>query len=99
MSIIRSKFLYGLETVHLTQAMSKKLDAFQMRGLRSILKRKSTFIDRNNANRRIIEEASSIAFPSRGDRRKIIPFSEFHMQRRTKFLGPILHSDNNIPLK
>ena len=59
-AIIGSKLLYGLETIHLTQAMSKKLDAFQMHGIRRILQRSSTFVDRGNTN---------IAFPSRGDRR------------------------------
>ena len=36
--VIRSKMLYGLETIHLTGAMLKKIDAFQMRCLRRILK-------------------------------------------------------------
>ena len=27
-AIIRSKFLYGLETIHLTEAMQKKLNTF-----------------------------------------------------------------------
>ena len=83
-AIIRSKLLYGLETIHLTQAMSRKLDAFQMRGLRRILQRNSTFIDRRNTNKSLLEEASSIAYPSRCDRRKFIPFSEYHMNRRVK---------------
>ena len=43
-AVIRAKLLYGLETVHLTQAMLKKIDAFQIRGLRKILNLPSTFI-------------------------------------------------------
>ena len=43
-AIIRSKLLYGLETIHLTQAMSKKLDAFQMHGIRRILQHSSTLV-------------------------------------------------------
>ena len=98
-AIIRSKLLYGLETIHLTQAMSRKLDAFQMRGLRRILQRNSTFIDRRNTNKSLLEEASSIAYPSRCDRRKIIPFSEYHMNRRVKLLGHILRSNGNDPMR
>ena len=37
--VVRSKLLYGLETIHLIGAMLKKIDAFQMRCLR----RASTF--------------------------------------------------------
>ena len=33
-AIIRNKLLYGLETVHLTQSLQKKVNAFQLRGLR-----------------------------------------------------------------
>ena len=41
-AIIRSKLLYGLETIYLTGAMQKKLNAFQIRGLRQILKMEHT---------------------------------------------------------
>ena len=47
-AVVRSKLLYGLETVHLTDAMSKKLDAFQIRGLRKILKIAPTHVNRAN---------------------------------------------------
>jgi hypothetical protein len=98
-AIIRSKLLYALETIHLTQAMSKKLDAFQMHGIRRILQRSSTLVDRRNTNKVLLDEASSIAFPSRGDRRKMMPFSEFHMLRREKLLGHILRSDSSDPMR
>ena len=52
-AIIRSELLYGLETIHLTQALSKSLDAFQLRSLREILKRPPTFIDRSCTNQKI----------------------------------------------
>ena len=74
-AIIRSKLMYGLETIYLMQAMSRKLDTFQIRGLRRILQRNSTFINRRNTNKSLSEEANSIAYPSRCDRRKIIPVS------------------------
>ena len=71
----------------------------EMRGLRRILQRNSTFIDRRNTNKSLLEEASSIAYPSRCDRRKIIPFSEYHMNRRVKLLGHILRSNGNDPMR
>ena len=70
-----------------------------MRGLRRILQRNSTFIDRRNTNKSLLEETSSIAYPSRCDRRKIIPFSEYHMNRRVKLLGHILRSNGNDPMR
>ena len=53
-AVIRSKLLHGLETIHLTGAMLKKIDAFQMRCLRRILKIPSTFIDRRNSNKVVL---------------------------------------------
>ena len=52
-AIIRSKLLYGLETIHLTPALAKKLDAFQYRGLRKIMGMSSTCITRANTNQRL----------------------------------------------
>ena len=79
--------------------MAKKLNAFQMRGIRKILNKAPTYIDRANTNARLLEEASMIAFPSRDDQRKILLFSEFHNLRRAKLLGHILRSTNSDPLR
>ena len=43
-AIIKNKLLYGQETVHLTQAITKKGNAFQLRGLRNILGVSTTFV-------------------------------------------------------
>ena len=36
-AVIKSKLLYGMETVQITEAMMKRIDAFLMKGLRKIL--------------------------------------------------------------
>ena len=48
--MIRSKLLYGLETVELSPALLTKLETFQIKGLRKILHMKPPFIDRRNSN-------------------------------------------------
>ena len=97
-AIIRSKLLYGLETIHLTQAMSKKIGRFPDAWHSAHFTAQFHF-SRRNTNKVLLDEASSIAFPSRGDRRKMIPFSEFHMLRREKLLGHILRSDSSDPMR
>ena len=74
-AVVRSKLLYGLETIHLTDAMLKKVDAFQLRCLRKILKVPSTFIDRRNTNREVLNRCTALAYPNRGDRREFEFFS------------------------
>ena len=91
--------LYGLETLHLTQSLAKKLDAFQMRGLRKILGRPTTFYDRTCTNQRVLEEATSIVYTAPGDQCKIQLFSEFHNNRRAKLMGDILRTNADDPLR
>ena len=98
-AIVRSKLLYGLETLHLTQGMAQKLDVFQLKGLRKILGMETTFINRANSNKRVYQEATKTAFPKPGDMREIKRFSEFHNERKARLLGHILRADNNDPLR
>ena len=44
-SVFRSKLLHGLESLHSTDALKKQLDAFQLKGLRQILKITTTCVD------------------------------------------------------
>ena len=60
-AVIQNKLIYGLETVHLTQAMLNKIDAFQLRVLRSILNLEPTFVNRRNTNDFVLRTASEKA--------------------------------------
>lgn len=55
-AIIRSKLLYGLECIQLTQNEISKLNAFQNKTLRRILKKPPTFIDREQTNLKMYDE-------------------------------------------
>ena len=70
-SVIRSKLLYGLESAELRPSDLSKLDTFQLKGLRQILKLKTTYstvkneegqiipkILRENTNKRVYEIAN-----------------------------------------
>lgn len=96
-AVIRSKLLYGLETVHLTAALLKKIDAFQLRCLRKILGLAPTFVDRANTNRAVIQKASLIAFPN--DQRCMKFFSEYYNDRRANLLGHIIRAHDSDPLR
>ena len=96
-AIVRSKLLYGLETLHLTQAVANKIDAFQMRGLRKILKIPPTFVDRRNTNKKVLEEATKIAYNAEGDHRQVRQFSVVHSERKAKLLGHIARCGTKIP--
>ena len=86
-AVVRSTLLYGLETIHLTDAMLKKIDAFQLRCLRKILKVPSTSIDRRNTNTEVLNRHTALAYPNRGDRREFELFSQSYLCRNSKSLG------------
>lgn len=50
LAVIKSKLSYGLESLKMKQSVKEKLDRFHLKGLRKILKMKTTYVNRNNTN-------------------------------------------------
>jgi len=81
-AVVRTKLMYGLETLQLNESIKKKLDAFQLRGLRQILKLPTTYMDRQYTNEFVYEEANIAACsqpirePGRGTITKISQYYE-----------------------
>ena len=59
-AIVKSKLLYGLETAQASRADLKRIDAFQLRGIRQILGKKYTYWDRSATNNTLFDMASRI---------------------------------------
>ena len=61
-AIVRAKLMYGLESVHLNASTLNKLDAFQLRGFRQMLKWDTTYgqmvngVTRSNTNDKVFAE-------------------------------------------
>eukprot|EP00975_Prorocentrum_lima_P068208 12919375-Prorocentrum_lima.AAC.1 len=49
-AIVKAKFLYGLESVQLTEQHRKSLTTFHLKGLRTIPGMQTTYVDRRNTN-------------------------------------------------
>ena len=60
-AVTRSKLMYGLESAHLTETLKEKIDMFQRKGLRQILKLPTTYGQmkagktRSNTNENILK--------------------------------------------
>ena len=52
-AVIISKLVYGLETFQYTEAVGRKLDVFQMKGLRKTMRIIPTLIDRTHTNENV----------------------------------------------
>ena len=57
-AIIRSKLLYGLETVELTNKAAEHNRQYKIRGLRKVVKMKQTAYDRTATDEAIFEQAT-----------------------------------------
>ena len=98
-AVIRSKLVYGLETIHLSDAILSKLDAFQLKGIRKILNIQTTYMNRANTNARVFERASTIANPKSKPNKNIRPFSHYVQTRQESLLKHVVRSTNDDPLR
>ena len=57
-AVVKSKLLYRLESAELTHTEKRRLDVFQQRGPRKILKLDTTYINRANTNAEVYELAN-----------------------------------------
>ena len=90
-----SKLLYSLEALQPTEAAASKLDTFQLKGLRKILKMSTTYIDRTNTNHEVYRRANLEM--GRGAEEIIRPLSDVLQEKRRKVLGHIIRRPRDHP--
>ena len=93
-----SRVLYGLESLEPTENIGRMLDVFQLKGLRKILNLHTTFVNRNNTNEFVYQQANvALEAPSVGPLRKIKPLTEILEDKRLKLLGHVLRRPRSHP--
>ena len=92
-AILKSRILYGLECIQLTSQDISKLNAFQMKGLRRILKIPPTFVDRTATNQHVLDVLQTT------HNIHIELFSHTWKNRKLKLLGHILRSNPQDPMR
>jgi hypothetical protein len=103
-TIIRSKLVYGLETIYLTSAQNTRINAFQLKGLRRILHLKTTFIDRNNTNEFVVQKANEALNAGRyhlppAQQKQVRIFSEYLREKQLTLFGHVLRAPNQDPMR
>ena len=86
-AVIRSKLVYGLESVMIPSFLMSKLNALQLNGLRKILNMKTTYIDRANTNQEVFRRANSYKNPLGQAGKNIRQFKEYINAQQCKLLG------------
>ena len=82
-AVLRSKLLYGLESAQLIPSIAKKLETFQLKVLRKILKMDTTFVDRANTNQ-IVFNTANHKMAEEGNRKPVISFIEVYRKLKMK---------------
>ena len=97
-----AKLLYGMESAQLTPAQQKRLEIFHLKGLRKILKIKTTFVDRTKSHAevyRLANEKIKEHCPERKKPKTIIPFSHAYKNAKTKRIAKIFKLDRQHPVR
>ena len=76
-AVIRSKLVYGLDSIELTQSVLSRLNALQLKGIRRILQMKTIFVERRNTNELVFERADKIKNPRKIPGKDIKTYSEY----------------------
>ena len=97
-AILRSKLLYGMETAQLNEPQMKRLDIFQLKALRKVLRLQTTFVNRANTNEHVFEQANE-HISQEGGKKKVIPFRKAYMCSKMKQIKRIINQHHNEPTR
>ena len=92
-SILRSKLLYGLETIQLNLTDQKRIDSFQLKGYRRILHLPPTYIDRTITNDFVKSQIRNHM------NTELKMFSSIWQKRKLSLLGHIIRSAPSDPMR
>ena len=91
-SVLRSKLVYGLESLELIESMRQKLDVFQLKGLRKILRMQTTYVNRANTTQVVYEQAAQVCGYN-----AVVKLSEYYKQSKLRLFAKILQDGPEDP--
>ena len=97
MHILETKLMYGLEALQLPQSAVAKLNVFQSKGLRKILRMGTTYVNRGNTNEEVYRRAkramqleNEYSLRRIGRKMGIVKLSERYQLEKLKFYADIV---------
>ena len=98
-AVVRSRIFYTLETLELTQSQQRTLDTLYFRGLRRILKKRATFIDRTWTHERLLHLANTLNAQAAPETPKHISFGTYYRLKRRKLVAHLLRAPVSNPCR
>ena len=66
-AVVNAKLVYGLESLQLPKTAHKKMDMFQLTGLRKLLRMETTHVNRANTNEEVYRRTEEALRSDRGE--------------------------------
>ena len=88
---VRSKLMYGLESLELVSSLQQKLDVSQMKGYRKILRLQTTYVNRDNKNEFVFEKADRLS----GMRN--VKLSKYYLDSKLRLFANLVLEDPQDP--
>ena len=101
-AVIRSKLLYRLESAQLTPAVQRRIEVFQLKGLRKILKLNTTYVERANTNAAVFRKANEAIrneTPEGKTAKLVKPFVTCYLNSRMNRLARIKKMPRDYPVR
>ena len=92
-AVIRSKLIYGLDSIQINISQRKELVAFQLKGIRQIFKILTTYVDREDTNEIVFKRATEWAG------KEIKPINIYIQERANKLMGHLIRAGQQDPMK
>ena len=83
-AVLRAKLLYGLESAQLIPSVLKRLETFQLKVLRKILKLDTTYVNRENTNETVFRQANEKLAEEGGRKKTVTTFIEAYKRQKRK---------------
>ena len=84
-AVLRAKLLYGIESTQLIPSILRRLEIFQLKVLRNILKMDTTFVNRENTNKAVFKKANK-KLEEEGKQTEVVTFIEAYNKQKRKEL-------------
>ena len=98
-AVIRSKLVYGLESVQIPIHLMSKMVAFQMRGLRKIFGLKAPFVERSNTNAHVVHVANEFRNPKNQPHKNMKLFESYISSRQQALYAHTVRANEKDPLR
>jgi len=97
--VIRSKVLYGLESAAMNPGTIRRLNAFQMRGIRKIMKMPNTYLEQHRGftNKFVTDSANAEILKENRNAKIIEPFEDRYKERRLSAITKVIMTEGKNP--